>query len=343
MARSQRSVVGSKTWFLAVLVGASCAAAPGRAADPARDAGGAAVTAAAAAPLTFSADVSIVHVHVTVTRDDEPLDAPLDAAAFRVTEDGRPQEIAYFAHENVPVSYTLLVDVSSSMNPRLRLVLEALETFVRTMRPVDRASLVLFDTTTQVLQEETGDKEALLAATDRIPDHFEAGTALYEALYARLWTAIESGAGRDAALPARRALVVFSDGKDEVSRRSFRGAVLDAARRADVAVYPVALSFHDGFLERIARETGGRVAYVSHGGELAAAYRAIAAEVASQYTIGYVPGGVPAAGAWRPVRVRVAREGVTVRHRAGYFAPRTGIALQPAGGRPPGALPRALD
>jgi VWFA-related protein len=77
---------------------------------------------------------------------------------------------------------------------------------------------------------------------------------------------------------------------------------------------------HDAFLERLARETGGRVSYVDHGGELADAYRAIAAELASQYTIGYVPEAAPRSGAWRPVKVTVARKGVTVRHRPGYFA-----------------------
>jgi Ca-activated chloride channel family protein len=269
----------------------------------------------------FSAQVSVVHVHATVTRDDAPTTGELTAEAFRVSEDGRPQPVSFFAHENVPVTYTLLVDVSGSMNARSRLVLEALETFVRAMRPGDRASLVLFGTTTTLLQEETSDKDALLAATDRIPDEFQAGTALYEVLYSRFSDAAEAGGCRADAGPRRCALVVFSDGKDEVSHRKFRAEVLDAARRADLAVYPVAMTWHDSFLERLARETGGRVSYVSHGGELEDAYRAIAAEVASQYTIGYVPAAAPTPGAWHPVRVTVARKGLTVRHRTGYFAP----------------------
>jgi VWFA-related protein len=100
--------------------------------------------------------------------------------------------------------------------------------------------------------------------------------------------------------------------------------VLDAARRADLAVYPVAMTRHNAFLERLARETGGRVSYVDHGGELADAYRAISAEVASQYTVGYVPRALPVPGAWHPLRVTVAKKGVTVRHRAGYFSPALG-------------------
>ena len=96
---------------------------------------------------------------------------------------------------------------------------------------------------------------------------------------------------------------------------------------------------HDGFLERLARETGGRVSYVDHGGELADAYRAISAEVASQYTIGYVPRALPVPGAWHPLRVTVARKGVTVRHRAGYFAPARSAQAQ-SGTTDPGSRAR---
>jgi len=313
LAHAQRSV-GSKAWVLVASLGAASVGSLGHAAEPACGEKG-----AAEAVVTFAADVSVVHVHATVTRDDGPATGELTAESFRVSDDGRPQRVSFFAHENVPVTYTLLVDVSGSMNARARLVFEALETFVRTMRPDDRASIVLFGTTTTLLQAETGDKEALLAATDRIPDEFAAGTALYEVLYSRFRDAAESASGRTDGGPRRCALVLFTDGRDEVSRRKFRADVLDAARRTDLAVYPVAMTWHDSFLERLARETGGRVAYVSHGGELEDAYRAIAAEVASQYTIGYVPAAEPAPGAWHPVRVTVARKGLTVRHRTGYF------------------------
>jgi VWFA-related protein len=91
---------------------------------------------------------------------------------------------------------------------------------------------------------------------------------------------------------------------------------------------------HDGFLERLARETGGRMSYVDHGGELADAYRAISAEVASQYTIGYVPRAWPAPGSWRPVRVTVTRKGIAVRHRAGYFTPQLGAPADSGGTGP---------
>jgi Ca-activated chloride channel family protein len=279
---------------------------------------GAAALRADTNTLTFPSEVAVVNVHATVTQDGSPARDGLSAGDFRISENDKPQEVAFFAHEEVPVTYTLLVDISGSMRGRARLVFEALETFITTMRPGDRASIVLFGTTAKVIQEETGDPQTLLAATDRIPEDFNDGTALYEVLYGHFWEVQARGCSADTG-PRRCALVVFSDGKDETSRRAFRSEVLDAARRADLAVYPVAMTRHNAFLERLARETGGRVSYVDHGGELADAYRAISAEVASQYTIGYLPSSLPAPGAWHPVRVTVAKKGVTVRHRAGYF------------------------
>jgi Ca-activated chloride channel homolog len=269
---------------------------------------------------TFASEVTVVNIHATVTRDGSTALDGLSAGDFRISQNDTPQEVAFFAHEKVPVTYALLVDVSSSMRKRARLVFEALETFITKMRPGDRASIVLFGTLAKVIQEETGDRQALLAATDRIPEDFKDGTALYEVLYSH-FRAVESPGGHADAGPRRCALVVFSDGKDETSQRGFTAEVLDAARRTDLAVYPVAMTRRDAFLERLARETGGRVSYVTHGGELADAYRAISAEVASQYTIGYVPRAPLVPGAWNPVRVTVAQKGVTVRHRAGYFAP----------------------
>ena len=208
---------------------------------------------------TFPSEVAVVNIHATVTKDDSPAGDGLSARDFRVSENGEPQEVVFFAHQDVPVTYTLLVDVSGSMLKRARLVFEALETFIATMRPGDRASIVLFGTTAKVVQEETGDRQALFAATDRIPDDFHEGTALYEVLYGHFWEA--RGCTADAG-PRRCALVVFSDGKDETSRRAFKAEVLDAARRAELAVYPVAMTRHDAFLEKLARETGGRVSYV---------------------------------------------------------------------------------
>ena len=282
---------------------------------------GAAALRAETAALTFASDVAIVNIHATVTKDGSTACDGLSAGDFRISENGKSQEVVFFAHEEVPVTYTLLVDVSGSMRKRTRLVFEALETFIAAMRPGDRASIVLFGTTATVLQEATEDRQALLAATDRIPEDFYDGTALYEVLYGHFWETVEAqGCSADGG-PRRCALVVFSDGKDEASRRTFQAEVLNAARRTDLAVYPVAMTWHNAFLERLARETGGRVSYVSHGGELADAYRAIGAEVASQYTIRYVPRASPEPGAWHPVRVTVAKKGVVVRHRTGYFAP----------------------
>jgi Ca-activated chloride channel family protein len=113
-----------------------------------------------------------------------------------------------------------------------------------------------------VLQDATGDQDALVRAIDRIAPVGD--TALYNALYVTLK---DLGRTRTDDL-ARRAIVVLSDGEDTASMVNDE-QLLDLARRAGVVVYAVGLQTpppagHRGeslptyFLTALARETGGR-------------------------------------------------------------------------------------
>ena len=65
----------------------------------------------------FRAGVEVVNVTATVTDDLGRFVPSLTQDDFTVFEDGRPQEIVYFARERVPVSLGILLDVSGSMTP----------------------------------------------------------------------------------------------------------------------------------------------------------------------------------------------------------------------------------
>ena len=255
-----------------------------------------------------------------MTKDGSTPCDGLSAADFRISEDGQAAGGRVLRARGGPGHVHAARRHLRLHARRARLVFEALETFIATMRPGDRASIVLLATTAKVVQEETADRQALLAATDRIPEDFNDGTALYEVLYGQFREVEAQGCSADAG-PRRSCSSSSPTARTRRRAARSREEVLDAVRHTDLAVYPVAMTWHNAFLERLARETGGRVSYVSHGGELADAYRAISAEVSSQYTIGYAPRALPPPGAWHPVRVTVAKKGITVRHRAGYFTP----------------------
>src|SRR5207249_4650888 len=69
--------------------------------------------------------------------------------------------------------------------------------------------------------------------------------------------------------------------------------------------------------------TGGR--YISHPGgqQLRDAFAAIADALGHQYTLAYRPVNRDRNGKWRAIDVKLSREGVTLRTRKGYRAPKS--------------------
>ena len=70
--------------------------------------------------------------------------------------------------------------------------------------------------------------------------------------------------------------------------------------------------------ELLARETGGRV--FRNTNDLRAAYSSAMTDARLPYVVGYYPSNETWDGAFRAIDVKVARRGVAVRHRSGYYA-----------------------
>ena len=64
---------------------------------------------------TISVSVDMVVLHATVRNRKGILVSGLDKEDFQVYEDGVPQQIEYFSHEDIPVTVGLVVDNSGSM------------------------------------------------------------------------------------------------------------------------------------------------------------------------------------------------------------------------------------
>lgn len=306
----------------------------------------AAVTTLEAQPQ-FKSQVDLVLFTITVTdRDGRPVTglAPDDV---EIMEDGQRQSVALVAAETVPLDVILLVDASGSMKERLPVVREAARRFVGTLRAGDRASIASFTNTVRVLTDLTGETEALNAAIEALEVHGH--TALYDALYVVL-RGLSTGAPERI---RRRALVLLTDGDDTTSLNTYE-EVLEFARVLDVAIYTVSLPERDRpadlrpgaqarlpptlgradfEMNTLARETGGRSYRALHSREIVPVYGHIVADLAHQYTVGYVSTNTARDGRFRKVTVRIpSRPEVVVRTRAGYYAP---------GARPSGAASAA--
>ena len=307
---------------------ASWMAAPAAAQDPQQQLAPPAQTPQQA-PL-FRTGTSLVSLNVIVTDIKQQYATGLRAEDFEVYEDGVRQQVEFFAAAEVPLDLILLIDASSSMTDKMTAVHKAAGGFIETMRPDDRAAVVSFADGVQVLQPLTSDTALVRSAIDRTGA--KGATALHNAIYVALK---EFGRPASSAGEVRRqAIAVLSDGEDTSSLLSFDD-VLEMAKRSGVSIYTIGLksdlaggaatarryfSQSDFAMKQLASETGAMPFFPETVGDLGKVYDAIATELASQYSIGYVPRNVREDGKYRRVIVRVAnRPELKPRTRTGYF------------------------
>ncbi len=102
---------------------------------------------------------------------------------FEVFENKKPQNILEFTSEtDLPLRLAILVDTSNSIRDRFRFQQEAAINFINgVMRRQDKAIVVSFDSSTELVADLTGDTNKLEnAIRDLRPG---GGTSLYDAIY----------------------------------------------------------------------------------------------------------------------------------------------------------------
>lgn len=282
---------------------------------------------------TFRSGASLVSLNVTVA-DGNRFVTGLQPADFAVFEDGVKQDVRFFESNAVPLDLFVLLDTSASMTDRMDVVHEAAIGFLKTLRIGDRGAVVAFSDTVSVIQGLTGERDVLEKAIESTRAH--GATALNNAIYIALkqfgLQARQDGEVR------RQAIAVLSDGEDTSSLVTFDD-VLTLARRMGVSIYTVSLqskyagqrqlqegkgryfSESDYSMKMLARETGALSFFPALVTDLKSVYASIAAELASQYSIGYVPANGRSDGRFRRIVVQVpSRPELKPRTRLGYTA-----------------------
>ena len=284
-------------------------------------------------PAAESADVPRIKVGInevnvvfTVTDKHGKRVTDLKQNDFHIVDDRKPAvEIRSFrAEANLPLQVGLLIDASNSVRDRFKFEQEsAIEFLNQTVRrSYDQAMVVGFDATPEVTQDFTDDTQKLGHGVRELRPG--GGTALYDALYYacrdKLLKKAQSG-------PTRRAIILLSDGEDNLSHVT-REEAIEMAQRADVIVYTISTNvtgshgLGDKVLERIADATGGRAFFPFQIRDVANAFAEIQDELRSQYAVSYKPADFKADGHFRTIEI-VANDRKTfrVRARRGYFAP----------------------
>jgi VWFA-related protein len=249
--------------------------------------------------------------------------AGLTADNFLVFEDGVPQTLSVFGAQDEPVTIGLLLDNSSSMYRNRALVVEAASEFARLINPRDELFVVHFND--RVIfglppsMPLTSDRASIQAAIARMGSLGQ--TALHDAIFAGL-SQLDKGAMQ------RRALVLISDGGDNVSRRTLE-QVIDRARRTDALIFSIAIIDESPesnlkALKDLALATGGEVWVPRRIEDVRWAFEQVAEDIRTGYTLGYASTNPNRDGKYRKIQV-VVRDAwgktLSVRTRAGYVAP----------------------
>ena len=267
-------------------------------------------------------DVDEVLLHATVVDDKQHIVTDLDRSAFTVFEDGKPQNIISFHHEDIPVAMGIVIDNSGSMREKRAKVNQAALNLVRASNPQDEVFIVNFNDEYYLDQDFTNDLLKLKEALDKIDAR--GGTALRDAVVASA-EHLKKYARLD-----RKVLFVVTDGEDNASRESLEETVERLQEENGPSVYALGILGDEEHprrarraLEIMAESTGGIAFFPKTLDEVDAISRNIAHDIRNQYTIGYKPTNPRGAGGFRQIRVDAKRKGkgkLTVRTKSGYYA-----------------------
>jgi VWFA-related protein len=249
----------------------------------------------------------------------------LDKDAFRVYEDGVPQTIASFRHEDLPVSLGILIDSSGSMYDKRAAVDQASLDLVKLSNPEDEAFLVDFSWEAFIDQDFTSDIAKLQQGLSYIKS--SGGTAIYDALVASA-----DYLSKNAKHP-KQVLLVITDGEDNASSATLDQAVRRIQDFDGPVIYCIGLLFGDDtskgearhaqrVLQTLSEETGGQAYFPKSLKEVDAITKEVANDIRTQYTIAYHSTKSPTLGGYRTVHVEAKEKGyskLSVRTRSGYY------------------------
>jgi Ca-activated chloride channel family protein len=284
-----------------------------------------------------SVKVNMINVPVTVRKPEGGFIKELKKDAFRIYEDGVPQEIVLFTQERLPTRIAIVLDISGSVQTAWGSIRHATKRFLEYLDPEDRFSLYTFNTQTRLRMDWGISRDRIDAVLGSI--YCKDNTTLWDTIWAVSSTAFKG-------IEEKKAIIIMSDGLDNISTVSFEEA-LEAAIRSEAAVYivskteavrqlylyvksknniyanirPEVFMSADLMLRKLARDTGGRVLYPNSFGQLDDIYEEVDEELRNQYTIGYISNNPVNDGSYRQIEVRVNAPGASVSARPGYYAP----------------------
>ena len=289
---------------------------------------------------TIRIDADLVDLKVSVLGVSNAVAAPLlGQKDFIVLEDGKPQDIAFFAAADAPFDLVLLLDLSGSNSKKLKMIRSSAKRFIDSARPVDRIALITFTDRPALYSSFTLDRKKLKKSIDDM-DEAIGGTNFWDSLN----FVLNDMVGHEAN-DRRNAIVVMTDGIDNAlpdvpgpgSDITFE-ALLANIRNSESIIFPIYLNTEEENVKHfhipraayaMARQQLGQIAmacgttmYTANKlGDLDQMYGQVIRDLSTVYSIGYRPSNKTLDGKWRSVEVQLPqRPDLLARTKRGYFA-----------------------
>jgi VWFA-related protein len=300
---------------------------------------------------------TLVSVPVIVSDRQGRYISGLKLENFKLYQDRIEQKIAIFDAAEEPLNVALLLDTSHSTSQVLEDIRKDAASFIKELRPQDRALVVSFDYDVHTLCSLTSDRKALERAIKDAKVGARAGTTLRDAV-------AEVNERQFKRIDGRKAIILLTDGKDFGSRIS-EEELFDEAAESGAMIYSV--FFETGlprqswngqlpfpgrggwgrrfppidrprrddrrrervemrneqamaFLTKLSDVSAGRF-YGSKVSDLKKTFKLIAEELRHQYRLGFYPDVGKADGQRHTLRVEVSATDAVVRARRSYQAP----------------------
>ncbi len=291
-----------------------------------------AASAVAQGQQPIRVDVALTLVEATVKDRGGRVLGELKQDDFRILEDGAEQKVAHFSRDQMPLAVALVVDLSGSIEPFLRPLRYATQSALKALKPEDQVALFTFTGRVERRVELTADKTDVA----RILDQMEAGgvtninDAVFEAAHYL----------REEAAAARRVIVLVSDNVASDPGSHLPQSVIQAAHRADAAVFGLRVPGKNPpglrvfgprglvSVKKLTEETGGEMFDVEREGSLYLAFQSLIERLKTRYTLGYYSTNTTRDGRFRAIDLRLTPgHGVKGTHytllsKSGYYAPR---------------------
>ncbi len=264
-----------------------------------------------------------VVLYCTVTGAGGTPVADLRREDFSILEDRKSVPLAYFSHDDVPISLALLLDGSGSMKAKRAAVATAALDLIRASNPEDESSVTNFADSAYRDQALTTDVTALQHALEQNKS-VSGGTALYDTVI----SSADDLAGH--AHHSRQVMVVITDGHDNASAADLAATIGRIQRGNGPEIYTIGLLYDTPSsdagrakkeLRALAEQTGGMSFFPASLADVDRVALEVAKDIRSQYTLAFHPMVTGTDDQYHRITVRAKKTGeagLQVRTRAGF-------------------------